>query len=109
MDGFLCMAGLMAAALSALALYAGSPHCLWLRLRRNPAVARWAGLLLALLSLAAWTAALGVAAGISAMLAGWLLALILQPWLALLAAGPAADAIRQGSLVESAASAQGDV
>lgn len=109
MEGFLCVAGLTTAALSALALYAGSPHCLWLRLRGHPAVARWTGLPLALLSLVAWTTALGLAAGISAMLAAWLLALILQPWLALLAAGPPADVIRQDSLVERAPSAHGDV
>ena len=83
------IAGVIAALLSAFALYAGSGHCRW----RLPVAlyryAKVAGLLLALVSLAAWIAALGVGAGLCAMLGCWMLAMVALPWLAALGAEPA--------------------
>ena len=83
------IAGAIAALLSAFALYAGSPHCRWrlpMALRRHGSIA---GIVLALLSLAAWIAALGVGAGLCAMLGCWMLAMVALPWLSALGAGPA--------------------
>ncbi|HVI57495.1 MAG TPA: hypothetical protein VM619_01290 [Luteimonas sp.] len=78
------IAGAIAAVLSALALYAGSPHCRW----RRPAVLQRhgsrAGLLLAIASLAAWIAALGAGAGLCAMLGCWMLAMVALPYVAAL-------------------------
>ena len=85
MSLWLAVSGVTMAALSALALYAGSPHCMWLRLRGHPLAARLIGLVLAFSSLAVWVFALGVATGLCAMLVGWLLALVMRPWLAMLA------------------------
>lgn len=82
MDAWLQALGLAAAVLSATAFHVGSPHCPWQRLRGRPRLARVLGCALALLSLAAWLQALG-AAGACAMLASWMLALVVQPWLAL--------------------------
>lgn len=79
------------ATLSAVALYAASPHCMWNALRGRPRAARIAGLVLALLSLLLWTSVLGRAAGLCAMLVSWMLALAVQPCLALLAVTPDAD------------------
>lgn len=83
------IAGAIAALLSAFALYAGSGHCRW----RLPAVLRRygkvAGLVLAIASLAAWIAVLGVGAGLCAMLGCWMLAMVALPWLAALRTGPA--------------------
>lgn len=79
------------AMICALALYASSPHCMWPTLRRRPRMARMIGIVLALLSLVAWIAATGVAVGVCAMLASWMLGLVLQPYLALLAGTPSAD------------------
>lgn len=76
--------GALTALLSALALFAGSGHCRW---RLPPALQRHgsaAGALLALASLAAWIAALGVGAGLCAMLACWMLAMMALPCLAAL-------------------------
>ncbi len=67
------------AALSALALYAGSPNCRLAPLRRLRRFGNWLGLALASASLAAWIAQLGVGAGLCAMLANWMLALMLVP------------------------------
>lgn len=83
------IAGAIVALLSALALYAGSGNCRWrlpAALRRHGTVA---GLVLALLSLAAWTAALGIGAGLCAMLGCWMLAMVALPWLAALGTEPA--------------------
>lgn len=78
------IAGACAAALSALALYAGSAHCRW----RVPGTARRRGralgLVLAAASLAAWIAALGIGAGLCVMLACWMLGLVALPYLAAL-------------------------
>ncbi|MGY3040511.1 hypothetical protein ACVWWQ_002134 [Rhodanobacter sp. TND4EL1] len=71
------------AACSATAWYAASPHCMWSALRGRPRVARIGGLVLAMLSLALWISALGLAAGLPAMLVSLMLALIVQPWLVL--------------------------
>jgi hypothetical protein len=76
--------GMLTALLSALALFAGSGHCRWrlpAALRRHGSVA---GALLALASLAAWIAALGVGAGLCAMLGCWMLAMVALPYLAVL-------------------------
>jgi hypothetical protein len=67
------------ALLSALALYAGSPHCRVAPLRRLRRVGTWLGLALAIASLAAWIAQLGIGAGLCAMLAAWMLGLMLVP------------------------------
>lgn len=91
MTAWLCATGVALAALSAFAFYAGSPHCMWPRWRGHPGLARFVGALLALASLTAWTLALGVTAGASAMLVGWMLALVAQPWLALFMGNPDAD------------------
>ncbi len=83
------IAGAIAALLSAFALYAGSGHCRW----RLPAALRRhggsVGIVLAVASLAAWIAALGVGAGLCAMLGCWMLAMVALPWLAALRTGPA--------------------
>lgn len=83
------IAGALAALLSAFALYGGSGHCRW----RLPAVlhrhGKVVGLVLALTSLAAWVAALGVGAGLCAMLGCWMLAMVALPWLAALGTEPA--------------------
>jgi branched-subunit amino acid ABC-type transport system permease component len=79
------------AALSAVALYAASPHCMWKALRGKPRAARIVGTVLALLSLLLWTRLLGGAGGLCAMLVSWMLALAMQPYLALLVGTPDAD------------------
>ncbi|UYB53908.1 hypothetical protein OCJ37_08225 [Xanthomonas sp. AM6] len=81
------------AALSALALYAGSPNCRLAPLQRLRRFGNGLGLALAMASLAAWIAQLGVGAGLCAMLASWMLALMLVPTLAALGGG-AGDAAR---------------
>lgn len=80
------------AACSAIAWYAASSHCMWPALRGRPRVMRMTGAVLALLSLASWVSALGGAAGVCALLASLMLALIVQPWLALFVGSPDADA-----------------
>lgn len=82
---------LVFAACSAIAWYAASPHCMWSALRGHPRVARIAAGVLALLSLASWVHTLGAAAGLCAMLACGMLALMVQPWLALFIGSPEAD------------------
>ena len=79
------------AACSAIACYAGSPHCMWSALRGHPRMARSVSMVLALLSAALWICVLGTAAGLCAMLASWMLALVVQPWLALFMGNPDAD------------------
>ncbi|EIM02753.1 MULTISPECIES: hypothetical protein [Rhodanobacter] len=79
------------AACSAIAWYAASPHCMWLALRGHPRAACGAGSVLALLSLASWIGALGAAVGLCAMLASWMLALMVQPYLAWFVGTPEAD------------------
>lgn len=79
------------AACSAIAWYAASPHCMWSALRGHPRAARGAGSVLALLSLASWIGALGAAAGLCAMLASGMLALMVQPYLAWFVGTPEAD------------------
>lgn len=79
------------AACSALAWYAGSPHCMWRVLRRHPRAARIGGSVFALLSLWIWIATYGVAVGLCATLASLMLVLIVQPWLARFAGSPNAD------------------
>jgi hypothetical protein len=76
------------AACSATAWYAASPHCPWPALRGRPHAARIAGGGFALSSLAAWISVLGAAAGLCAMLASLMLALIALPWLALPTTSP---------------------
>lgn len=80
---------------SALALYAGSPHCMWAALRGRPRMARGAGWLLALLALLVWMQVLGSSAGLCAMLANWMLALMAQPYLARVFGTPDADLCAQ--------------
>lgn len=82
------MAAVAMAALSAVALYAASPHCMWNALRGRPRVARNLGIVLAMLSLLIWIDVLGAAVGLCAMLASWMLALAVQPYLAWCAGTP---------------------
>lgn len=91
MNAWLCILALALAAVSASALYAASPHCMWAAWRRRQRVARMLGIALAIASLLIWICALGAAVGLCAMLASWMLGLIVQPYLALLAGTPAAD------------------
>ncbi|OOG57367.1 hypothetical protein [Rhodanobacter sp. C03] len=79
-------------AFSAVVLYAASPHCMWQACRRWRRQAPVSGGLCAMLALAVWIIALGVAVGLCAMLATWMLALISLPYLALLSGTPSADA-----------------
>ena len=76
---------------SAIAWYVASPHCLWATWRGHPRAARIAGGAFALLSLVSWIHLLGGAAGLCAMLASLMLALVVQPWLAWFAGSPDAD------------------
>lgn len=83
------IAGALAALLSALALYAGSGNCRWWLPAALCRHGKVTGLVLALVSLAAWIAALGVGAGLCAMLCCWMLAMVALPCLAALTAEPA--------------------
>jgi hypothetical protein len=82
----------LATALSAALLYAASPHCVWHAWRRRRGVLA-GSLVLAALALFLWIVALGAGAGSCAMLVGGMLALVAQPWLALLADRRAAEAM----------------
>ena len=84
MDILIPVSAFAAALLSALALYAGSPHCLWPALRRWRGTGSWVGLALAGLSLWLWVLALGGGAGLCVMLGTWMLALMALPYLALM-------------------------
>jgi hypothetical protein len=69
--------------LAATAFYAASPNCLW------PSIHRWRrwsmsfGLLLCMLSIAAWIDAFGIGVGLGAMLCTGMLTMIVLPWIAL--------------------------
>lgn len=78
-------------ALSAIALYAASPHCMWRVLRGRTRAACVAGFVLAMLSLSVWINLFGLAAGLSAMLMSLMLTLVAQPYLALFVGTPATD------------------
>lgn len=91
MDAWLLTSALALTAASGLAFYAGSPHCLWRRLRGAPRLARGVGTVLAAAALASWIAAYGIVAGVAAMLVAEMLALAAQPWIALLAAASPGD------------------
>lgn len=73
---------LLAAVLSAAALYAGSRHCRWAAWRRLGRAGNWLGLALAIVSLALWARVLGPGAGLCAMLGTWMLAMMAWPYLA---------------------------
>lgn len=80
MPPLLTLFAIATAWLSAFALYRASPHS-------GGEARRWrvgngVGLLLAAVSLLAWIVELGVGAGISVMLASWMLALVALPYLA---------------------------
>ncbi len=72
----------LTAVLSAAGLYAGSRHCRWRAWRRMGGSGTVIGALLALASLALWIAALGVGAGLCAMLGTWMLAVMALPYFA---------------------------
>jgi hypothetical protein len=91
MTGWLTGMACIATTASAMLMYAASPHCVWHAWRRRRGVLA-GGFVLAALALAAWIAALGAGAGTCAMLVGWMLALVAQPYLALLADRRAAEA-----------------
>lgn len=94
MDFALGLIATLAALVSALALYLASPNCGWRPAARRGGV-RVIGVGLALVSLGAWIALLGVGAGLCAMLATWMLALVALPYLAWWTnASPPADAHR---------------
>lgn len=75
--------GLATAMASAALLYVASPNCRWPFPRRWSRGAHGGGVLLAVLSLAAWIIALGPAVGTCAMLATWMLSMVALPYLAL--------------------------
>lgn len=75
-------AAFASALLSALALYAGSAHCLWQALAGWRGTGRWVGLALAGLSLWLWVLALGGGAWLCVVLGTWMLAMMLLPCLA---------------------------
>jgi hypothetical protein len=88
MSQALSIAAFATSLLSAAAFYAGSANCRWRVSRwRHGTVVGW---VLAVVSLAAWIAALGVGAGLSVMLGTWSLGAIALPYLAL-----RNDAVRQ--------------
>lgn len=94
MDFALGLPAIVAALASALALYLASPNCGWRPTARRDGL-QIAGVALALVSLVAWIALLGVGAGLCAMLATWMLALVVLPYLAWWTnASPPADAHR---------------
>ncbi|MGH8083748.1 MAG: hypothetical protein ACREPV_00535 [Lysobacter sp.] len=81
MDFALGLLAIVAALASALALYLASPNRGW-RPGAGRAGLRAASGVLALVSLGAWIALIGVGAGLCAMLATWMLALVALPYLA---------------------------
>jgi hypothetical protein len=89
-----CSLGLLTAVASAAALYAASPHCRWRAPRGWSRAAAIAGALLGVASLASWIRTFGAAAGVSIMLAAWMLAMIAWPWLTLFARGKISDSTR---------------
>lgn len=91
MNTWSCVLAFAMAASSAVALYAASPHCMWRALRGRPRIACVAGIVLALLSLLIWAGVLGIDVGVCSMLASWMLALAVQPYLAWFIGTPTAD------------------
>lgn len=96
MDAWWNSLGLLTATMSATALYLASPHCRWPFPRHWSRAAGATGVLLAGLSLLAWTLALGPVVGACAMLATWMLAMVVLPYLAWFTgtvdSGPGGDA-----------------
>ncbi|WP_329740997.1 hypothetical protein [Dyella sp. A6] len=87
------MAG-VASLISAVLIYAASPHGRWSAGRWRPRLLA-TGVASAVPALGGWIAALGVGAGCCAMLAGWMLALLVQPGAGLLVGhAPTATAAR---------------
>jgi hypothetical protein len=84
METMLAVAAFTASLASALALYAGSPHCRWPALQGQRGTGGWMGLALAGLSLWLWVLTLGGGAGLCAMLGTWMLAMMALPYLAAL-------------------------
>lgn len=76
------VAAILAAVLSAAGLYAGSRHCRWDAWRRLGRAGTWAGVLLAVASLALWIRTLGAGAGVCAMLGTWMFAMMALPYIA---------------------------
>ena len=81
LESTMCILATAAALASALALYLASPNRIW-RPGTGRGGLRGLGVALELASLAGWIAALGVGAGLCAMLATWMLALVVLPYLA---------------------------
>lgn len=81
MSQALSVAAFATSLLSAMSFYAGSANCRWSlpRVKRGA----WLGGALAMVSLWAWTAALGFGAGLCVMLGTWTLGAIALPYLAL--------------------------
>ena len=84
MDTLEAVAAFATSLFSALAFYAGSPHCRWATLHRWRGTGSWLGLALAGLSLWLWVLSLGGGAGLCAMLGTWMLAMMALPTLAVL-------------------------
>jgi hypothetical protein len=84
METMLAVAAFVVSLASALALYAGSPHCRWPALQGWRGTGGWVGLALAGLSLWLWVLSLGMGAGLCAMLGTWMLAMMALPCLAVL-------------------------
>lgn len=80
----LAASAFVASLASALALYAGSPHCRWPVLQNWRGTGAWVGLALAGLSLWLWVLTLGGGAGLCAMLGTWMLAMMALPYVAAL-------------------------
>lgn len=82
MPSSLVVSALLAAVLSAAALYAGSRHCRWANWRRLGRAGTWTGALLAIASLGLWICALGAGAGACAMIGTWMLGMMALPYVA---------------------------
>lgn len=87
----LAVAAFVASLASALALYAGSPHCRWPVLQSWRGAGGWVGLALAGFSLWLWVLMLGGGAGLCAMLGTWMLAMMALPYLAALTSAGASS------------------
>ena len=81
MDTIIAAAAFTTSLLSAIAFYAGSPHCRWPALHRWRGTGNWVGLALAGLSLWLWVLSLGGGAGLCVMLGTWMLAMMALPYL----------------------------
>jgi hypothetical protein len=98
----------LAALASALAMYLASPNRGW-QPGAGRAGLRAVGGALALVSLGGWIAELGVGAGLCAMLATWMLALVALPYLAWWTnASPPADAHRSRAVPLARTSLESD-